>query len=280
MKKIDIHCHTSNRAIRDVATSIPNVAAITSLMDQHEIEKTVLLATYFPHKQSGITNFRLNDWIRDNPRFVMFGSLDFQYYPKQGINELEEMAERGLIAGIKIYTCYQDIDVNSDIFRKVLKIAKKYSLPMMFHTGLSYASMRKYNTPTIAGMYTAKMLEKTIFDNFDVTFILSHMSKPFFEEIISVCSRHFNVYTDMSGLIDSKFDEVEIPSSIEAIKKFVDTCGPKKLLFGTDFPVQTHEHSILFVEEALKGYTEEDKQRVYYDNACKVLFKKGVQNEA
>jgi predicted TIM-barrel fold metal-dependent hydrolase len=272
MKKIDIHCHTSNRAIRDVATTIPNIQAIETLMDQYDIEQTVLLATYFPHKQSGITNFRLYDWIRDNPKFVMFGSMDFKYYPKQGINELEEMAERDLISGIKIYTCYQDIDISSSIFNTVLGIAKKYGLPMMFHTGLSYASMRKYNTSTIASMHTAKMFEGLVADNPSIPFILSHMSKPFFEEIYEVCKTYPNAYTDMSGLIDSKFDKVEIPSTIEVIRKFLEICGPKKLLFGTDFPVQTHEHSILFVEEAMRGFAEVDKQLVYYENANQLII--------
>jgi hypothetical protein len=273
MKKIDIHCHTSNRVIRDVATTVPNITAIETLMNKNEIEKTVVLATYFPHKQSGISNFRLYDWIRDNPRFVMFASMDFQYYPKQGLNEIEEMAARRMISGIKIYTCYQEIDIKSDIFKHVLKVAKKYKLPIMFHTGLSYASTRKYGTPSIAGMHTAKMLEKLIFDNFDINFILSHMSKPFFEEINAVCHKHYNAYTDMSGLIDSKFDEVEVSSSIEAIKRFLDICSPKKLIFGTDFPVQTHAHSIMFIEEAMKRYTEEEKQLVYYENAYHILFK-------
>lgn len=47
---------------------------------KYEIEKTVLLATYFPHKESSISNFRLYDWIRDNKRFLMFGSLDFDHF--------------------------------------------------------------------------------------------------------------------------------------------------------------------------------------------------------
>ena len=85
------------------------------------------------------------------------------------------------------------------------------------------------------------------------------------------CQYFKNVYTDMSGLIDSKYDTIEIPSSVEAIKQFVEQVGPHKLLFGTDFPVQTHEHSILFIEKAMKDFSKKSKQAVYYDNAAKLL---------
>jgi predicted TIM-barrel fold metal-dependent hydrolase len=274
MKKIDIHCHTSNRFIREVETQLPNIKAIERMMVEYEVEKTILLATYFPHKKSGISNFRLYDWIRDNPKFLMFGSLDFEYYPHQGLNELEEMAERKIIAGVKIYTCYQRVDLDSSTFKSVISIAKKHQLPMMFHTGISYASMRKYDTPTIANMHTAKTLFNVIKSNPDITFIMSHMSKPFFDEVAAVCLNHHNAYTDMSGLIDSKYDEVEIPSSIEVIKKFLEYCGPGKLLWGTDFPVQTHAHSQLFIEEAVKGFgvkATEAKELMYYKNAKSIL---------
>lgn len=275
MKKIDVHCHTSNRPVADVETQLPKIRAIKVFMERYDIEKTVVLATYFPHKQSGISNFRLYDWIRDEPNFLMFGSMDFRYYPRQGMNELNELAERGILSGIKIYTCYQDIDLNSNLFKSVVYLAERYGLPMMFHTGISYASMRKYDTPSVSEMVTAKKLISIIANNEGVNFILSHMSKPFFEEIKLVCSLLNNAYTDMSGLIDSTFDQLEIPSTIEVIKNFLGECGPNKLLFGTDFPVQTHDHSVYFIEEAMKGYSNEDKQKVYYDNALKLLKVRG-----
>lgn len=93
MKKIDCHCHTSNRIIKDVVDSDASLTRILMYMDKYDIEKTAVLATYFPHKGSGISNFRLWDWIQNNQdRFVMFGSLDFEYYFYQGLNELKEMS--------------------------------------------------------------------------------------------------------------------------------------------------------------------------------------------
>ena len=116
MKKIDIHCHTTKRKLKDMIIEDASLDVLMNEMYKHDIEKTVVLATYFPHKQSGISNFRLANWIYNNPKFVMFGSLDFEHYFYQGYNELEEMADKKMIKGIKIYTGYQEINLGSDKF--------------------------------------------------------------------------------------------------------------------------------------------------------------------
>jgi len=271
MKKIDFHCHTTNRKIEDTANESASLSTLKSFMDKYEIEKSVLLATYFPHKGSGISNFRLLNWIRERPEFLMFGSLDFENYFWQGMNELNELAEIKAINGIKIYTCYQNIDLSSDNFKSIVKLAGKYSLPLMFHAGYSYSSRRKYGKASIAEMVKASDLEKVAKENPGVNFHLSHMAKPFFTDLIEVINRNANITTDMSGLLDSKYNEDEIPQSVQVIKEFLEQCGPSKLLFGTDFPVQTHEHSVYMLEEAMTSFSEEAKQEVYYNNARRLL---------
>ena len=274
MKKIDVHCHTSNRPINDVVDGNATVDHIKSLMEKHDIEQTVFLATYFPHKGSGISNYRLLEWVKNkkdywSEGFKLFGSLDFEYYFYQGINELEELASERYIHGIKIYTCYQNIDILSDKMNMVLEIAYKHHLPVMFHTGYSYSSWRKYNKVTVATPYSAKPLSVLARQWPDIQFIFSHLSKPFFHEVIIACQKYPNINTDISGIIDSKYDEQEINICVEEIKMFLNNCSHKQLLFGTDFPVQTHEHSIRFIEESISD--KKIKEDVYYNNAKRIL---------
>ena len=152
MKKIDMHCHTSKRMLQDTCSSSASLETITELMQKHEIEKTVLLATYFPHKSSGVSNFRLLNWIstyqqyqsaiQEGDKLIMFGSLDFEHYFYQGFNELEELAQQRKIHGIKIYTCYQNIDLQGEKLKRVAQLAQLYQLPMMFHCGYSSGAMQ------------------------------------------------------------------------------------------------------------------------------------------
>jgi len=271
MRKIDIHCHTTNRKVKDTLPKSAFIDEIVSEMKKHDLEKTVLLATYFPHRESGISNFRLYNWIRDKPEFYMFGSLDFEHYFYQGMNELEELADMNVLSGIKIYTCYQEVDVKSQKFREIISLARKNSIPLMLHSGYSYSAMRKHNRVSFAKPVTPNDLEHVIRVNPEVNFIISHLAAPFLDQLISVAKKNPNLYSDMSGLIDSKFGRHEIPSSIDEIKKFLGECGPARLLFGTDFPVQTHQDSIYFVEQAMKNYSLKDKQDVYYNNVRRLL---------
>jgi len=76
----------------------------------------------------------------------------------------------------------------------------------------------------------------------------------------------------MSGILDSRLDTVYKAACVEQVRRFIGECGPEKMMFGTDFPVQTHADSVYFVEEAMVNYPAADKQKVYFDNASRLIF--------
>ena len=135
MRKIDIHCHTTRSELRDIIPAAATLDVIEHEMQKHDIDYTIVLATYFPESGSGISNYRLLHWLRDKPSFRMFGSLDFQHYFKAGMRELNELADEGHLAGIKIYAGYQNIDFTSPQFQQMTDLAARYQLPLMFHGG-------------------------------------------------------------------------------------------------------------------------------------------------
>lgn len=271
MKKIDIHCHTTNRKVKGVLPPSADVGSIQKLMYKYDISNTNLLATYFPHKASGISNYRLLHWMKNYNNFTMFASLDFEHYYYQGYNEIEELASNNLINGIKIYSGYQQIDLNSDKFINILDLAENNKLTVMFHGGYSYSSMRKYGKVSIANTILPNDLTEIVKRHPSIPFIISHLSKPFLTELIDLVKFTDNVYSDMSGLIDSKFEKSDIPNCIEQIKRYLGECGPERLLFGTDFPVQTHKDSIYMLDEAMKTYSISDQELVYYKNSEVIL---------
>ncbi len=269
--KIDIHCHTTPRKLKDVIPESATLDAIREKMEEYGIERTVVLASYFPHKGSGISNYRLWNWIRDRPEFAMFGSLDTEHYFQQGYNELEELADAGRLSGIKIYTCYQNIDLSSEKMGSVGKLAEKFHLPLMFHVGYSYSSMRTTGEISIANLIKPSDVGLFAEKYSTVPVIIAHMGEPFLDELHEVINKHPNVYTETSGLIDSKFGQEERETTVLEIRQYLEKCGTDKLLFGTDFPVQTHEDSLYMLEKALEGYSEKDKKDIYYNNARRVL---------
>src|SRR3989338_1916292 len=129
MDKIDIHCHISRRKSRTPGQWC-RPSDIIANMQKYDVQKTVVLASYRPDTGSGVSNFRVKEWIREYPELLFFGSLDFETYFKQGSDELEELGETHSICGIKIYSGYQKIDFDSADFNKVYELAKKYGLPL------------------------------------------------------------------------------------------------------------------------------------------------------
>lgn len=284
MKKIDVHCHTTNRILKDAANPDASLAAIAAHMRRYDIVQTILLATYFPHRGTGVTNYRLLHWIQGRSEFRMFGSLDFEHFFPQGFNEVEEMAEEGLIEGIKLYTAYQQIDFASAPFKQVARLAAKKNLPLMFHGGVSYMLWKALGVQRVLALATTPPTNTTrepyktpgefeqVAQAFpSVNIIVSHLCKPFFTELIEVLQRNANLFTDISGILDSKLDPGYRAACVEQVKRVIGECGPNKIMFGTDFPVQTHEDSVYFVEQAMQAYSAEDKQKVYFDNAHHIL---------
>ncbi len=268
-KRIDIHCHTSKRLIPSAKRKDASLGIILQEMNEWNIEKTVLLATYFPSKQSGITNYRLASWIKDKPEFCMFGSLDLPIYFYQGYNELEELAESNSISGIKLYPGYQAIDpINNLQHReKLLKIgllAKKYEIPLMIHTGDCHNEPHDIAPNPKNFAYVAAETNCSI--------IFSHLGNGHLSDLLSVLKSIKNTYTDTSGICD---EQHEVPQTLysasQQVKRVLEEVGSHRVLFGTDFPVQTHLESVLLIEEAMRSFSEEDKNNVYYNNARRLL---------
>jgi predicted TIM-barrel fold metal-dependent hydrolase len=274
MEKIDIHCHSTNKQLHGVVQANCDVNAVLDKMKQYDISHTVLLASYFPHKGSGISNFRLQSWIQNHPELVMFGSLDFEHYFKQGFNELEELAGTKSIKGIKIYTGYQNIDFKNPVsrnnFESVVKLAQKYDLPMMFHGGDTSGSYKENYRRAFHQEYDALEL-LFVAKDFGVKTIVSHLGYPFIDDTIEALMQNKNMFTDTSGLFYSMGEAHKVKYAIDHVKRVLEYCGPDQVLFGTDFPVQTHEHSVEIIESAMKEFSKTDKQKVYSGNAKKIL---------
>jgi len=182
------------------------------------------------------------------------------------LRELTELAEAGHLGGIKIYSGYQDIDYDSDKFVRVAKLAERYQLPLMFHGG--YIQCHESD----ASLAVAPRQLASVAAQFpQVPIIISHLAWPFVEELIDLVACFDNVLADMSGMLDSFKTPHTMPACVEGLKRYLGECGPRRLLFGTDFPVQTHADSIKLVELSMADYSAAERECVYYSNAARIV---------
>ena len=245
------------------------------------------MATYFPLKKSGVTNEMLLERIKDDRLFAAFGSLDLENNFAQGLKELSELAQADSIVGIKLYPGYQNIILSDPKFAPIFQLAEKYNLPVACHLGELHHCCPK-NQREIHNyrcQQNSCLLDKRgdlshpnqlglVAVNFPkVNFIACHLANPFFAELRSIMIKCPNIYTDISGQFLSETDEdtpVYQQIVVAEIKEFLKLeSGPDRILFGTDFPVQSYQ-STLDLVEAL-GIRPSLTKKLFFENATKLL---------
>ncbi|MCX6795491.1 MAG: amidohydrolase family protein [Candidatus Falkowbacteria bacterium] len=283
---IDVHAHTSDSRLHGLHTDQADLDYLRMQAEKFGIEKIYLMATYFPLKKSGLSNSVLLKRIDGNPIFGCFGSLDMENKFVEGLVELTDLAANKLISGIKIYPGYQEIFLSDPKFDPLFQLAEEYQLPVACHLGeLHHCCSRELKDgenyrcgsthclldhrgylshPRQFGMMVKRFPK--------VNFIACHLGNPYFRELRKVMSECDNVYTDFSGQFLSGTNE-DSPDYRLKLKAEIDKFlllknGPDRLLFGTDFPIQSYEDTFQLLE--LLNINAEEKEKITRINAEKL----------
>lgn len=252
-----------------------------------DVRKIVLMATYFPFKGTGVSNVDLLSRITGSDLFLPFGSLDAMNNLLNGLYELRFLTEQKLLSGLKLYPGYQDFDLASEAMNPFYEMAIAHNLPVAIHSGELHHCCpfdQKGNRSCIIDRGRCPIDElghlthpanivRAIKKFPAVNFILCHLSNPFFDELRQVMKECANVYTDISGQFLSQSEESTDEYKdlvVDEIKKFLDLKGGfSRVMFGTDFPIQSYSDSMELVESL--GLSVEEKKMIYYQNAANLL---------
>lgn len=283
---IDIHAHTSNNELWELHTKSATLADLESMAKQFAVTTIVLMATYFPYKGRSLENSDLLERVKGNPLFKVFGSLDIMNNFADGLAELRTLAKNKSIAGIKLYPGYQDFHCSDKKIHPLYELAAEYELPVMFHGGELHGCCPYRDRQ--AGKYLCDIchiellqdrsnpveMAEAIKSFPQVKFIVSHLANPFFQELRQLMAECPNVYTDISGQFVSGRLSEDNPEYhqiiLNELKQFIALPGGiDRLMFGTDFPIQSYQSSVNLVL-ALK-LNEQEAEKVFYSNAARLL---------
>ncbi len=207
---------------------------------------------------------------------------------RQGIDELTVLARERKIAGIKLYPGYQNFSPSDRRIFPVYELAEELNLPVMIHTGDLHECCQKEKRD--AGEFRcgfgycplfsereqlahplAAVLAVSSFPK--VKFILSHLANDRFEDLRNIMREHPNVFTDISGQFNSGSDrdtEQLRQATVLEIKKFLTLPrGNDRVMFATDFPIQSYEDTFDLVGRL--GLIGENLEKFLYKNAELVL---------
>ncbi|WP_445493004.1 amidohydrolase family protein [Niallia sp. 03133] len=185
---------------------------------------------------------------------------------KDAVIRLEQEIQKENVVGIKIYLGYYPFYAYDEVYDPVYKLAAKYHIPVVFHTGDTYSErgLLKYAHPLTIDEVSVK--------HRNINFMMAHFGDPWTLTGAEVIYKNSNVYADLSGLIvgaKKELDQAQEGIFLNHLKHaLVYSNSYHKLLFGTDWPLAPLKEYKNFVMNLIPEQYHED---VFYRTALKVF---------
>jgi uncharacterized protein len=278
MKIIDAHMHLSNiKSFYETAEKLSFVDYSNKGIVKEYVEANVVLGIGM-----GVTetdNMGFPDYDANTPmgldleaeipaNIVYCAGVNPYDLGTDALARLENEIQKPNVVGIKIYLGYYPFYAYDEVYEPVYRLAAKYQLPVVFHTGDTYSErgFLKYSHPLA--------IDEVAVKNRDVNFMMAHFGDPWTITGAEIIYKNPNVYADLSGLIVGT--EVDLKQKSEG--RFLDHLrhalvfadSYDKLLFGTDWPLIPIAPYIEFIKNLIP---EEFHEQVFYSTALKVFPK-------
>jgi predicted TIM-barrel fold metal-dependent hydrolase len=196
----------------------------------------------------------------EEKEIIRIASINPYTVTSKSIKQTGKLLESGKIKGLKIYLGYLPFYPNNQLYHPFYRLAGKYNVPVIFHTGDTYSQKAKikYSKPL--------SIDEVAVEFPQTNFIIAHLGNPWLIDAAEIILKNPNVYADLSGFIVGR--NVKCPN-IKQIKEALEYCGYEKILYGSDWPLVPMNQYIRLIKKIVpKQY----QNKVFYENA-KRLFK-------
>lgn len=263
---IDCHVHLNNYHENQVRSAQDSLDALFKSMEEAEVEHAVVLSSYkiTPHRP------HIDDLIRlvgDDPRVSLVEGIRWRSEGERtDLFKMEERLRDGAIKGLKIYPGYEPYAINDPSLEAVFRIAEKYEVPVMVHTGDTYSKTAKVR-------HAHPLLVDDIAVDFpNVKFVACHLGNPWFQDTAEVLYKNDNVYADISGLTLGDFEYEFERYMVTRVKDMISYMGDpgKQLMYGSDWPLVGMKRYVKFLDGL--DLNDDQKENISWKTAAK-LFK-------
>lgn len=182
------------------------------------------------------------------PKFVGLGAWhrDIEDVEKE-LNEIQALG----LHGIKLHSDFQGFAIDDEKMLPVYKACMARDLPILFHMGDARSELS-------APKKLANVLEKLP----ELKCIAAHLGGYQRWDEAKACLKGANVWVDTSSSL--------FVLNPDEARRSIEHFGVDKVMFGTDFPMWTHEKEL--ERFFALAYGEEENRKMLYDNFEK-LFK-------
>ncbi len=261
---IDSHVHLNNYHESTRRPTQENVADLYDKMRDTGVDHVVVITSYRVDVDRPAVE-DLVDHLHEDPRSTVVEGLRWRGDERTDLFSMEERIRDGIVRGIKLYPGYDHYPINDPSLESVFRIAAKYDVPVMIHTGDTYAKTAKVR------MAHPLLVDDVAVDYPEVKFVMCHLGNPWFQDAAEVLYKNDNVYADISGLTLGEFDYEFERYVAMRLKEMITYMGDpgKQLMYGSDWPLVAMKpylkfmHELEFVQEQLENIAWRTAARLF-----------------
>lgn len=260
---VDCHVHLNNYHEDRVPTLDRCLDDLVTTMRRNRVDIALVLTSYkvTPGRPSTRT---VVEALREIPFLYVVAGLDYGTFSADTLVELEDYVIDGKVRGLKLYPGYQPFYPNDDRWNPAYEFAARHQIPVMIHSGDTYAptGKLKYSHPL--------HVDEAAVDHPDVRFVICHIGNPWIRDCMEVVYKNANVYTDISGLVLGAFqDRFEAYMRKQLQEMLLYGVEPDNVLFGTDWPISSMESYLDFMRDL--ATPQREKRKIMADNAIELF---------
>ena len=229
---IDAHVHLNNYHESTRRPTPDHARELFAQMDESGIDHAVVISSYKVDMDRPSAE-ELIELLAGNPRITLVEGLRWRGEDRTDLFSLEERIAAGLTKGIKLYPGYDHYPINDPSLESVFRIAGKHDVPVMIHTGDTYAKTAKVR------MAHPLLVDDIAVDYPNVRFVMCHLGNPWFQDAAEVLYKNDNVFGDISGLTLGEFSYQFERYVAMRLKEMITYMGDpgSQLMYGSDWPL-------------------------------------------
>jgi predicted TIM-barrel fold metal-dependent hydrolase len=261
---IDVHTHINNYHAEKVTSLEASLNLLSETMKENKVDYSLVLSSYQVNGNRPSTK-QVVEAISGRNNLGVIAGISYLHYTHRDLREISEYLEAGLIKGLKFYPGYEPFYPNDSRLKVMYEMAIEYDVPVMFHSGDTYA-------PTGKVKYSHPLhIDDVAVDFPDLKIVICHVGNPWIRDCMEMVYKNKNVYADISGLVLGDFSDKFERYMKNEIEEMINYAGdPNYLLYGTDWPICNMKSYLKFMDQL--ELADDKKELIMWKNAAD-LFK-------
>lgn len=173
------------------------------------------------------------------PNLHAVGIADPQRTTPTERKQIETIVAQGQVRALKCYLGYVHAMPSDSGYAWYFRLAQKYKIPVIFHTGDTYSKKAKLKYAHPLGV------DEVAVDHPNCRFVIAHLGNPWMIDAAEVIYKNENVWADLSGLVvgdgstfkDDDWEHALDDIASRALYALHYTEKPNRILYGSDWPL-------------------------------------------